>query len=64
MPVESRASGMPERRIPKAGETRGNLAAGAKGYDVMVPTSNYILGMAKMGKGVKLLLDIALGRKA
>jgi spermidine/putrescine transport system substrate-binding protein len=25
------------------------LAAGAKGYDVLVPTSNYVLGMAKAG---------------
>ena len=25
------------------------LNAGAKGYDVMVPTSNYVAGMAKQG---------------
>ena len=30
-------------------EMLAKLAAGAKGYDVMVPTSNYILGMAKAG---------------
>jgi spermidine/putrescine transport system substrate-binding protein len=30
-------------------ELVAKLAAGAKGYDVLVPTSNYILGMAKAG---------------
>jgi len=30
-------------------ELVAKLAAGAKGYDVMVPTSNYIQGMAKAG---------------
>ncbi|HZR03338.1 MAG TPA: spermidine/putrescine ABC transporter substrate-binding protein [Burkholderiales bacterium] len=30
-------------------ELLAKLAAGAKGYDVMVPTSNYIQGMAKAG---------------
>ena len=31
------------------GELVAKLAAGAKGYDVMVPTSNYVAGMAKAG---------------
>ena len=30
-------------------ELVAKLAAGAKGYDVLVPTSNYVLGMAKAG---------------
>ena len=30
-------------------ELVAKLAAGAKGYDVMVPTSNYVAGMAKAG---------------
>ena len=30
-------------------ELVAKLAAGARGYDVMVPTSNYVLGMAKAG---------------
>ena len=30
-------------------ELLAKLAAGAKGYDVMVPTSNYVAGMAKAG---------------
>ena len=30
-------------------ELLAKLAAGAKGYDVMVPTSNYVQGMAKAG---------------
>jgi spermidine/putrescine transport system substrate-binding protein len=30
-------------------ELLAKLAAGAKGYDVLVPTSNYVLGMAKAG---------------
>ena len=30
-------------------ELLAKLSAGAKGYDVMVPTSNYVLGMAKAG---------------
>lgn len=30
-------------------ELMAKLAAGAKGYDVLVPTSNYVAGMAKQG---------------
>lgn len=30
-------------------ELLAKLAAGAKGYDILVPTSNYVLGMAKAG---------------
>src|SRR6202521_5057883 len=30
-------------------ELMAKLSAGAKGYDVMVPTSNYVAGMAKQG---------------
>ena len=30
-------------------ELLAKLAAGAKGYDVYVPTSNYVAGMAKAG---------------
>ena len=30
-------------------ELLAKLAAGAKGYDVMIPTSNYVAGMAKAG---------------
>jgi spermidine/putrescine transport system substrate-binding protein len=30
-------------------ELLAKLAAGAKGYDVLVPTSNYVQGMAKAG---------------
>src|SRR5258706_15221605 len=30
-------------------ELVAKLAAGAKGYDVMVPTSNYVAGIAKAG---------------
>ena len=30
-------------------EMMAKLAAGARGYDVIVPTSNYVQGMAKQG---------------
>src|SRR4026207_1870455 len=31
-------------------EMLAKLAAGAKGYDVIVPTSNFVAGMAKAGR--------------